>query len=292
MLDDPGPEFAEALLLPGLGIVRHVHLDLEAEGAAHHADAEAEIAGAADRDRVPGEEFAEGSGCERRVGQAGPQQPRRPGQRLGIGQDLVDPAPRLDAAGNRQIVVGLDPDGAGRATEQGPGEVGCDRQQGRVDPALVRPIEQRGQERREAAPARLRARISASENADAASTDAASRRCGLRQIVGSARRTGAGIGPSPEVIRGWAVTSMASSGALAVGRARSGLAERFPPPCHRQNGRSARLTSPRAPAAATGTGRASRSPKPGRPASSAARAAPRRSIRRCPYGRSRSPRRG
>ena len=49
MLHHPGADVAQALLLPGLGVVGHVDLDLEAEGAGHHPDAEAEIAGAAHR---------------------------------------------------------------------------------------------------------------------------------------------------------------------------------------------------------------------------------------------------
>ena len=72
MLHDPGAEVAQAVLLPGLGVVGHVNLDREAQRPCHHADAEAEIARAADRDRVARERIARVRLGEAGVGVAGP----------------------------------------------------------------------------------------------------------------------------------------------------------------------------------------------------------------------------
>ena len=104
---------AQAVLLPLPRVGRHVHRGLEAQLGAHDADRQAEIAGGADRDTVAPEERARRIAGERGVVVTFADQPGLQRQPLGVPQHLVDAAAGLDRAGDRQRVVGLEPQRAG-----------------------------------------------------------------------------------------------------------------------------------------------------------------------------------
>jgi hypothetical protein len=103
---------AQALLLPFLGLQRHMHHGREAQGRRGHAYGQAQVAGGAH-----GHRMARKQGARRRTGQG--QIVVRPGlrayqsmpqgQALGKLQHLMHAAARLDGAGHGQQMVGLEP---------------------------------------------------------------------------------------------------------------------------------------------------------------------------------------
>ena len=112
MLDHLDAASAQAVLLPLLGIGRHVDDRLETQRRRHHADRQAQVAGRADRDLVRSEQragFGRGEGAV--VG--GIQQVVSTGQRLRMLQHFMNAAARLDRAGDRQRMVALDHQHAG-----------------------------------------------------------------------------------------------------------------------------------------------------------------------------------
>ncbi|MNV35324.1 hypothetical protein D3C71_1267700 [compost metagenome] len=108
MLHHLHPALAQAVLLPLLGIGRHVHRALEAQGRCHHANAHPQVAGGAHRHLVAAQHLAGGRGGQRTVITAGLYQPMLQRQPLGKLQHLVHAAPGLDRARHRQAVIGLD----------------------------------------------------------------------------------------------------------------------------------------------------------------------------------------
>ena len=100
---------AQAFFFPVLGVGRHVHGGLKPQRRGHHANAQAQVAGGADRDLVLAEQGAgRRAGQHRVVVSALLQQPVLQRQGFSQLQHLMDAATRLDGPGHRQAVVGLD----------------------------------------------------------------------------------------------------------------------------------------------------------------------------------------
>ena len=125
------PLGAQQVLLPLAGVGGHVDRHPEAQGRAHNADGQAQVAGGPHRHGVLAKELPEGG--VRQLGiAAGKGQSALPDpDLLRQTQDLVDPAPGLDGAGDGQAAVLLEQQLAGKGTQ---GRLhGRDRGQGGFD---------------------------------------------------------------------------------------------------------------------------------------------------------------
>ena len=105
---------AQQVLLPLLGIRRHVHGDAKAEPRAHDADAEPQIAGGAHHDLLAGQQVSYLITLEGAVVVFLMQQPCVNGETLGMLEHFMDAAARLDRTRDGQGVVTLDHQAAGQ----------------------------------------------------------------------------------------------------------------------------------------------------------------------------------
>ncbi len=196
MLDHAGAEFPQAFLLPGLGIVRHVNFHREAERPSHQSDTEAEIAGAADRDDVTAKQVAKFRVREGRIGSALGEKSGLRGQRLGVGQDLVD-APRAlmqPVTGNAwSALTSTRPPAPHRMVSDKPAASGISGESIRPDTSCGKRRVSNGAKRCQRATAPS---TSVLPSARSGRTDALSATAGLIQIAGQACMTATGMRPT------------------------------------------------------------------------------------------------
>ena len=141
VLDNLDALFAQQVLLPLLGVGRHVHDRAEPERGARDADRQAQVPGRADLDGVASEELPRGGSGERGVVVADADEAGFQGEVLGMLEHLVDAAARLHGASYGQMAVHLEEEASGQGRPTRPREGVAHRgnlAQGRLDEAAGR----------------------------------------------------------------------------------------------------------------------------------------------------------
>ncbi|MNP55929.1 hypothetical protein D3C76_1506150 [compost metagenome] len=104
---------AQFCLLPLAGVGGHVHRHLKADAGAHDANGHPEVAGRPHGDAVLAEEVLKAGLQQDTVIVVEAEQPGGQGQFFRVGQHFIDPAAGFNRAGDRQMAIFFQQQGAG-----------------------------------------------------------------------------------------------------------------------------------------------------------------------------------